>query len=124
MAHRIFIAEDDKGSMALFKGVLNVLPEVKLITEKNGKSALRRIKKVRPDIIILDLQLPEVSGIEICKQLRKEEDFQETPIIAVTAITMSDNKETVLSAGFDKYITKPIRVKEFRKMISQYMHKR
>lgn len=122
MKKKIFIAEDNKNSKALFEAVLRLIPEVELITERNGKEALEKIKHIKPDIIIMDIKLPEISGIEICKQLKSMKEFQEIKILAVTAVAMPEEKGKILRAGFDEYITKPIKIKEFRKIIKQYLN--
>ncbi len=118
---KIFVVEDDRKSLDLFKAVLNTIKNIEIITEKRGNQALHKIKEEKPDLIILDIQLPEMSGIEICKALRGEGMFMSIPIIAVTAYVMEGDEERIMEAGFTKYISKPIRVKEFRKVISEFL---
>ena len=69
----------------------------------------------------MDIQLPELDGVEICKQLRKIEKFKDVPMIAVTSFAMKGDKERILNAGFNEYISKPIRVQEFRELVKSYL---
>jgi len=117
MERKIFIAEDDEKNLKLFKAVLAPLKEVKIFAEKSGDQALHSILELRPDLIILDIQLPQKSGIEICKELRELKEYRNIPIIAVTAYAMKGDKERILRAGFNHYLSKPIQVKQFRNLI-------
>ncbi len=114
---KIFIVEDNAKNMALFKAVLDSLPNLEVLTAKDGKEGLELIKSDQPDIIILDIQLPDIHGTEICKELRKIDQFKNTPIFAVTSFAMKGDEDRILEAGFNKYISKPINVKDFREMI-------
>ncbi|TXT64361.1 MAG: Polar-differentiation response regulator DivK [Promethearchaeota archaeon] len=117
----VYIVEDDSKNMKLFRAILNKFPEVSLFTGEEGDSGLELIKNGNPDLIILDIRLPKINGIEICKELRKIERFQHVPIIAVTAYAMKGDEERILAAGFDEYIEKPIRVKKFKETINRYL---
>ncbi|MBD3213383.1 MAG: response regulator [Candidatus Lokiarchaeota archaeon] len=117
----VYIVEDDSKNMKLFRAILNKLPDVSLFTGEEGDSGLELIKNGNPDLIILDIRLPKMNGIEICKELRKIERFQNVPIIAVTAYAMKGDEERILEAGFDEYIEKPIRVKKFKETINRYL---
>jgi two-component system cell cycle response regulator DivK len=117
----VYIVEDDSKNMKLFRAILNKFPEVSLFTGEEGDSGLELIKNGNPDLIILDIRLPKINGIEICKELRKIERFKHVPIIAVTAYAMKGDEERILAAGFDEYIEKPIRVKKFKETINRYL---
>ncbi|MEJ2279318.1 MAG: response regulator [Candidatus Lokiarchaeota archaeon] len=88
---------------------------------KRGDLGLELIKAGNPDLIILDIQLPEKSGIEIVKEIRSIEKFKKIPIIAVTSFAMKGDKDRILAAGFDEYISKPIRVQEFRELVKSLL---
>ncbi len=122
MKKLIYIVEDNEKNMKLFKAILNLIPEIEIHEEMSGDSGLELIKSGNPDLIILDIQLPEISGIEICLELRKIEKFKSVPIIAVTSFAMKGDKDRILSAGFSEYISKPIRVKEFRELVNKYLN--
>lgn len=115
------VIEDDPKNMKLFKAIIQSIQDVKIYGETRGDRGLILIKKVKPDLIILDIRLPKLDGIEICKQLRRLEDFRETPILAVTAFAMKGDKERILKAGFDEYISKPIKVSEFKKKVRYHL---
>jgi two-component system cell cycle response regulator DivK len=119
---KILIIEDDIKNIALFKAVLGVNPTLKIFTEQNGKAALEKIEGSNFNLIILDIQLPGMNGIEICKKVRTLEKYKSTPIIAVTAFAMKGDKERILKAGFDNYISKPIKIKDFRETIMEYLN--
>ena len=122
MTKNIYVIEDNEKNMKLFRAILNLIPEVVLFEEMRGDSGLELIKSGNPDLIILDIQLPEISGIELCLALRKIEKFKNIPIIAVTSFAMKGDKDRILSAGFNEYISKPIRVNEFRELVKNYLN--
>lgn len=122
MPKNVFVIEDNEKNMKLFRAILNLIPEISIFEEMRGDSGLELIKSGDPDLIILDIQLPEISGIEICIELRKIDKFKEIPIIAVTSFAMKGDKDRILSAGFSEYISKPIRVNEFRKLVKKYLN--
>ncbi len=117
MKKRVYLVEDNEKNMKLFKAVLNTMPDIEVIAETHGGRAFESLKSDTPDLIILDIQLPEMSGIDICKELRKLEKYKNIPIIAVTSFAMKGDKERILKAGFDTYIPKPININDFRKTV-------
>ena len=121
MTKNVYVVEDNEKNMKLFRAILKLIPGIEIFEETRGDTGLELIKASNPDLIILDIQLPEISGIEICVELRKIEKFKETPIIAVTSFAMKGDKDRILSAGFNEYISKPIRVNEFRTLIKSYL---
>ena len=121
MTKNVYIIEDNEKNMKLFRAILNLIPEVVIFEEMRGDLGLELIKSGNPDLIVLDIQLPEISGIEICIELRKIEKFKNIPIIAVTSFAMKGDKDRILSAGFNEYISKPIRVAEFRESVKKLL---
>ena len=121
MTKNVYVIEDNEKNMKLFRAILKLIPDVGIFEETRGDLGLELIKSGDPDLIILDIQLPEMSGMDICIELRKIEKFKEIPIIAVTSFAMKGDKERILSAGFNEYISKPIKVKEFREMVKSYL---
>jgi len=124
MSKKIFVVEDDQKNLDLFLAILNTMPNLEIMTEMDGQRAFEQIKKEPPDIIILDIQLPRMSGIDIYRELKKIEKFKTIPIIAVTALAMKGDKERILEAGFDAYISKPIIIKEFRNILNNFLSKK
>jgi len=121
MTKNVYVIEDNEKNMKLFRAILKLIPDVVIFEETRGDLGLESIKSGNPDLVILDIQLPEMSGIDICTELRRIEIFKEIPIVAVTSFAMKGDKERILSAGFNEYISKPIKVKEFREMVKSYL---
>ena len=115
----VYVIEDNEKNMKLFRAIFKLMPNIKLFEETQGDLGLELIKTGKPDLIILDIQLPKMNGIEICTELRALDKFKEIPIIAVTSFAMKGDKERILEAGFNEYISKPIRVQEFRNLVEK-----
>lgn len=108
---KILVIDDEKDIVELLKYNLEKAG-YKVIFAYDGKSALDSVEKNKPDLIILDLMLPEIDGIEICKFLKQNEDTKDIPIIMLTARTSEMDKILGLDLGADDYITKPFSVRE------------
>ncbi|KKL64908.1 hypothetical protein LCGC14_2160290 [marine sediment metagenome] len=121
MSKQIYIVEDNRKNMELFIAVLETLPDLKIFTATKGKEGLELIKSGNPDIIILDIQLPDINGTEICKELREIERFKTISIIAVSSLAMKGDEEMIMGAGFNNYISKPIMIKDFREFIQNLL---
>jgi two-component system cell cycle response regulator DivK len=117
----IYIVEDNEKNMKLFRAILKLIPNIEIFEETQGNLGLELIKTGNPNLIILDIQLPILNGIEICEELRRIDKFINIPIIAVTSFAMKGDKERILKAGFNEYVSKPIKVKEFRNLIEKYI---
>jgi len=117
MPKTIFVVDNNQQNLELFLAILNKIPNLKVFAEEDSLKAFKKIKEIQPDIIILDILLPKMSGIEICTKLREMEQFKETSIIAVTALATKNDKERIMEAGFNKFVSKPIKVKELRQLI-------
>ena len=115
----VYVIEDNEKNMKLFRAIFKLMPDIKLFEETQGDLGLELIKTGEPDLIILDIQLPKLNGIEICTELRAIDKFKNIPIIAVTSFAMKGDKERILEAGFNEYVSKPIRVQEFRSLVAK-----
>lgn len=122
MTKKIYLIEDNEKNMKLFKAVLNKMEGIELFTDMEGDTGLEMIKSGEPDLVILDIQLPKLSGIDICKELRKLNKFKDTKIIAITAFAMKGDEDRILNAGFDGYIAKPIKITEFRQTVTELLN--
>ena len=118
---KIVIIEDNKKNLELFKAVLGMIQNLEISAKENGIEGLELIKSEEPDIILLDIQLPDINGTEICKELRKMDKFKNTPIIAVTSFAMKGDKDRIIDAGFNDYVSKPLNIIDFRKKIQSFM---
>ena len=116
----IVIIEDNKLNMKLFNDLLEYSGyETRTLT--TGLGAVDFIKNNKPDLVILDIQLPEVSGLEISRQVKSMDELKHIPIIAVTAFAMKGDEEKIRESGCDDYISKPINVKAFMQKIETYL---
>ena len=113
----VYVVEDNEKNMKLFRAILKLVPDITVFEETRGDLGFELIKSGNPDLVILDIQLPEMNGIEICTKLKKIDKFKGIPFVAVTSFAMKGDKERILSAGFNQYVSKPIKVQEFRELI-------
>ena len=95
-----------------------------LLKAVDGEAALDVVAEEQPDLIIMDMQLPKMSGLEVTGRLRQMADFGQVPIIAITAYAMKGDKERVLEAGCDAYVTKPIDIHELPGMVTEMLMRR
>jgi two-component system cell cycle response regulator DivK len=117
---KILVVEDNQVNLELFMDLLNVGGYECLHTTK-GEEALDIAKRERPDLVLLDIQLPGVDGLEVVKTLKSSDDTRNLKVIALTAYAMKGDKEMFLEQGFDGYIPKPIKMKEFLSAIEDYL---
>ena len=106
MKAKIFIVEDEPSIVQLVKYNLEK-QNFKVLVSNNGEEGLQEIKKTEPDLILLDWMLPDLSGIDICKALRKDTKFKNVPIIMLTARSQEEDKVLGLNVGADDYLPKP-----------------
>ena len=117
---KILVVEDDENNLYVTTHILkNAKYEV--LPADNGKDALEIAKEQKPDLILLDLALPYLDGYEVTKHLRALQDFQQTPIIAVTAYSMTGDREKVMRKGFTDYLAKPITPRKLVDKVEQYL---
>jgi len=113
---KILIVEDNELNMKLFHDLLEVHGYSTLQT-KDGREALDLAREHRPDLILMDIQLPEVSGLKVTKWIKADDDLKDIPVIAVTAFAMKGDEEKIRSGGCEAYIAKPISVNSFLETI-------
>ncbi len=119
MAKKVLIVEDNELNMKLFHDLLDAHGFTTVQT-RNGLDALALAREHRPDLILMDIQLPEVSGLEVTRWLKEDDDLREIPVIAVTAFAMKGDEERIRSGGCEAYISKPISVASFLETIRQF----
>ena len=113
---KILIVEDNELNMKLFHDLLEVHGYTTLQT-KDGREALQLAREHRPDLILMDIQLPEVSGLEVTNWIKADDELKSIPVIAVTAFAMKGDEEKIRSGGCEAYIAKPISVNSFLETI-------
>ena len=123
MKERILIVEDNLQSMRLIEMTLKAKGYT-LLEAFDGEEAIEVAVRERPDLVILDIQLPKMSGLEVTKKLRETPGFAHTPIIAITAYAMKGDKEKVIDAGCDLHLSKPINTRELPALIAQMLQQR
>lgn len=116
----VLIVEDNQINLMLIKLLLLQKGYI-LNTAGRAEEALEILDKLQPDLILMDIQLPGMDGLELTTILKANPRFDHVPIIAVTAYAMQGDKEKALKAGCSGYITKPIDVKTFPEMIGKYL---
>ena len=120
MAKRVMIVEDNELNMKLFNDLLQA-QNYQTIQTFNGLEALDLARQHRPDLILMDIQLPEVSGLEVTKWLKEDDDLARIPVIAVTAFAMKGDEERIRQGGCEAYISKPISVVKFIETVKSYL---
>ncbi len=120
MPARILIAEDNEANLALVEYLLRAAGH-RTVAATDGLQAVRLAREVRPDLLICDLQMPEVDGYSVLAQLREDPTMRELPVIALTAFSRRIDRTTVLVAGFDGYLSKPIDPEEFIGQVEGYL---
>ena len=119
-AKRVLIVEDNELNMKLFNDLLEAHGYYTLQT-KDGVEALRMARAHRPDLILMDIQLPEVSGLEVTKWLKEDDELRSIPIIAVTAFAMKGDEQKIRDGGCEAYIAKPISVASFMSTVERFL---
>jgi two-component system, cell cycle response regulator DivK len=112
MSKTILIVEDNDLNMKLFHDLLEAHGYNTLQT-KDGIEALKLAREHRPDLILMDIQLPEISGLEVTKWMKEDEELKSIPIVAVTAFAMKGDEEKMREGGCEAYLAKPISVANF-----------
>ncbi len=120
MAKTILIVEDNELNMKLFRDLLEA-HGYKTLQTRNGIDAIALARKHRPDLIVMDIQLPEVSGLDVTKWLKEDDTLRAIPIVAVTAFAMKGDEERIREGGCEAYISKPISVALFIETINQFL---
>ena len=120
MAKKVLIVEDNELNMKLFHDLLDAQGYETLQT-REGLEALSLAREQRPDLILMDIQLPEISGLEVTKWLKADDELSSIPVVAVTAFAMKGDEERIRQGGCEAYISKPISVSGFLETIRQLL---
>ena len=116
----VLIVEDNELNMKLFNDLLEVHGYATL-QSREGEEALRLARLHKPDLIIMDIQLPEISGLEVTKRLKADESMRDIPVVAVTAFAMKGDEEKIRAGGCEAYLAKPITVNAFIDTVRKYL---
>ena len=121
MAKRtVLIAEDNELNMKLFKDLLE-MKDFNTICIEDGHQVFEQVEKNKPDLILMDIRLNDISGLDIIKRIKNVEELKHIPIIALTAYAMKSDKEKILDSGCESYMAKPIFIDTFFKEIEKFV---
>ncbi|HEX9769492.1 MAG TPA: response regulator [Kiloniellales bacterium] len=119
-AKTVLVVEDNDLNMKLFHDLLEA-HGYNILQTKDGMEALQLARQHHPDLILMDIQLPEVSGLEVTKWLKEDEKLKSIPVIAVTAFAMKGDEEKIREGGCEAYIAKPISVTNFLQTVERFI---
>jgi len=120
MAKKILIVEDNELNMKLFHDLLES-KGYDIVQTRDGMEALKIARAQMPDLILMDIQLPEVSGLEVTKWLKEDDNLKQIPVVAVTAFAMKGDEEKIREGSCEAYIAKPISVTNFLETVEQFL---
>ncbi len=122
MDKTVLIVEDNELNMKLFRDLLEA-HNINTVQTNDGNKAFDMAMEHKPDLIIMDIQLPEISGLEITKRLKQNDNLNSIPIIAVTAFAMKGDEQKIREGGCEDYISKPISVSRFIDTVKKHLYK-
>ena len=120
VAKKVLIVEDNDLNMKLFNDLL-VAHGYGTLQTKDGVEAIALARQHRPDLILMDIQLPEVSGLQVTQWIKEDDDLRGIPVIAVTAFAMKGDEEKIRDGGCEAYIAKPISVTSFLQTVERFL---
>ena len=120
MAKTVLVVEDNELNMKLFHDLLEA-NGYNIVQTRNGLEAIDLAREHHPDLILMDIQLPEVSGLEVTKWIKEDDDLRSIPVIAVTAFAMKGDEERIRQGGCEAYLSKPISVAKFLETVKTYI---
>ena len=118
----ILIVEDNDLNMKLFRDLMQA-HGYQILQTNSGIEALKLARQHTPDLILMDIQLPEVSGLEATKWIKEDDSIKAIPVIAVTALAMKGDEDKIREGGCDGYIPKPISVEKFFKTVEHFLER-
>jgi two-component system, cell cycle response regulator DivK len=121
--NRILVVEDNERNLKLVRDVLQYAG-YDVIAASSGEQGVALARERVPDLVLMDLQLPEMDGAEALRLLRDDPLTREIPVVAVTALAMKDDRERALDAGFDSYIEKPISVRALPDQVRGFLDRK
>jgi two-component system cell cycle response regulator DivK len=120
MAKTVLIVEDNELNMKLFNDLLEA-HGYRTVQTRNGVEAVQLARDHMPDLILMDIQLPEVSGLQVTQWIKDDEALRHIPVIAVTAFAMKGDEEKIRQGGCEAYLSKPISVAKFVETVKNYI---
>ena len=122
MTKKVLIVEDNELNMKLFHDLLEA-QGYEILQTREGLQALSIAREHRPDLILMDIQLPEISGLEVTKWIKEDDELRHIPVVAITAFAMKGDEERIREGGCEAYISKPISVSHFLDTITRLLER-
>lgn len=116
----VLVVDDSEDNLQLLVQLLELM-ECSSITATNGETSIEKAKSDRPHLILLDIMLPDISGVEVVRRLKQEPQTEKIPIVAVTAMARSEDRESFLAAGCVECVTKPYDIDALEVLIRKYV---
>ena len=120
MKKTVLIVEDNELNMKLFNDLLEA-HGYETVQTRNGVEAVELARKHKPNLILMDIQLPEVSGLQVTQWIKDDEELRHIPVIAITAFAMKGDEEKIRQGGCEAYLSKPISVVKFLDTVRNYL---
>jgi CheY-like chemotaxis protein len=117
---KVLIVDDNRASRDLVRAILKTV-RCDIIEATHGQEALDLIRKQRPDLVLLDVDMPGLDGLAVVKKIREETSLADLPVLAVTAFAMEGDREKGMAAGFTAYLTKPVRAALLRLQVQHLL---
>jgi two-component system, cell cycle response regulator DivK len=117
----ILIVEDNALSMQLFNDLLET-HGYKPLPSRSGVEALELARLHKPDLIVMDIQLPDVSGLQVTQWIKEDEHLRHIPVIAITGFVMKEDEEKIRQGGCESYLAKPFSIETFLETVRNYLH--
>lgn len=106
--YRVLVAEDNPQHLELITTYLEAMPEVTVCTAMNGLEALQQVQEHMPDLVLLDIMMPKMSGFEVCKRIKSDPRTRDIIVVMVTALNETGDVERAAECGTDDYLAKPV----------------
>ena len=116
----ILIVEDNEKNMKLVRDILRHKGH-ETLEAMTGSEGVRLAKERRPDLVLMDIQLPDIDGITALQRIRDDSTLDAIPVLAVSASVMPDEQQKIVNSGFDAYVTKPINLKQFQETVQRFL---
>ena len=116
--HTVLLAEDNPQHLELLEAYLEDIPEVRVVTATNGLETLAKVREDSPDLVLLDIMMPKMSGFEVCKRLKSDPKTRDIIVVMVTALNETGDVERAAECGTDDYLSKPVD----RKALTDLIH--
>ena len=117
---RVLIVDDNAANAELLEAYVRELP-CEIEVASSGREALEKVEEFEPDIILLDIMMPDMSGLEVCRQLKGDENTSDIPVIMVTALSELEDVERAVEAGTDDFLSKPVNKVELVKRVENML---